>query len=450
MPRCKNVCRTAPWGHRRAVFPPAPPSNEDPPEAGEKVLIKCQKCPAQLKKKNLPRHLAEVHGKSQRAPFQCEHCKYSTHRGWDLRRHQRRCHSELAGMVTAAPQEEAPPVIVMPSMQGGRPRELPRPFPRREPVAGGSGWRPVSSQSTPDVAQSPEPVFTFSAPAAPAPATAPLSPESLDLDPPLSEFFSEEAPMLDEEPGDLAEVPRAGSSSEAATPQAEESGQKKEVGGEFEMKTAPVQEETVPETAPAKKKTAPVQEETLPETARAQEDSTPVKPEPADITLQRQKLESLSLSVDDPMEDIGASLDSILKRPRGLAGLRFELERRGYSLFSGAELRQLKLDVRKRVEAETREDNAVELSAKDKIQATWKSAKPAALAAEPDDEGWMAQPQQLTIGGKVLTFDLRVRSKDIDIPAIKPRRRKAAVKKEVINVPVDNKGEAADSPIVLE
>ena len=134
-----------------------------------------------------------------------------------------------------------------------------------------------------------------------------------------------------------------------------------------------------------------------------------------------------------------------------MADLRFELERRGLSIFTGDELRQLKMDVRKRVEAEyeAKSGEEVKITAKDRVQAVWRNAKPTSPIAEPGE--WMTQSQQLVVDGKVLSFDLRVRSEDILIPVPKaPRRRKPAVKKEPVDVVVNSQGESSDTAIILE
>ena len=374
-------------------------------------------------------------------------------------------------MVRAAPEPSSPPVVVMPSMQGGRPRDLPRPFPVRTPAVGDKKQKPAFPSLGDSSLKSPEPAIRFSAPAFPTQAL--MSPESLDLDPPMSTHFPEETPMLDEEPGDLpdlqeqfpvAQLPGA-AKSEKKPAQEEEPGPQKKPAQEEEpgpQKKPALEEEPQPEgklvieeesprveeKSSEEKKTWP-KKEALPLKKPAKKPS-PAKPEPADITLQRHKLASLKLAAEAPaVEDVAVSLDRILEKPGGLSSLKFELERRGYSLFSGDELRQLKLEVRRRVESETRQPEIPQTSTKDKIQASWRSAKPAALSTDAEDE-WMAQPRQLVIGGKVLTFDLRVRSEDVSIPAPRvPRRKKPAVKKEPVDITIDSKG-AEDTPIILE
>ena len=77
------------------------------------------------------------------------------------------------------------------------------------------------------------------------------------------------------------------------------------------------------------------------------------------------------------------------------------------NLFSGEELRELKMEVRRRMEAKKMTTPVPEDWARDRDQAVWQSGVPVQISAVPHGE-WMMEPQQLVVDGEVPTFDLRV------------------------------------------
>ncbi len=399
----KNVCRKGPAGLPRAVAPRvvAWKPKDDNAQFSRAMMI-CRECGASLLRKNLRRHLSEVHQAGPRASFPCPECPYRTHRAGDLHRHQRKLHPKptvhqirsLPEVVPAALEPQGKEVLAT------TPQVVSRLPPGREqPIEGGLPF-PFPRFPQP----SPQPTETRQdqgavPPVPPSPAVS-QAPSSLDLEGGVH-FAEGNRPLLEVEPDS---VPRAASPirQPADTP------------------------------APVPRPTSPIRR-------------------PADIQLQERRLNATTVRIDTEaaVSTFSKALDQLMSQPLGVAQLKGELARRGYSTFSSDELRDLKQEVRRRAQEEAVAPRG-EDSTRDKVTAHWRKALQAPVSQS--DEGWMAQPQQLVINGTVLNFDLRVRAEGITItePKRTIRRRKTTpVKPDVKNIIIDSKGDCPSNPITL-
>ena len=346
----------------------------------------CRECGASLLRKNLRRHLSEVHQAGPRASFPCPECPYRTHRAGDLHRHQRKLHPKptvhqirsLPEVVPAALEPQGKEVLAT------TPQVVSRLPPGREqPVEGGL---PFPFPQFPQPSPRSQPTETKQdqgavPPVPPSPAVS-QAPSSLDLEGGVH-FAEGNRPLLNVEPDS---APRA---------------------------TSPIRR-------------------------------------PADIQLQERRLNATTVRMDTEaaVSTFSKALDQLLSQPLGVAQLKGELARRGYSTFSSDELRSLKQEVRRRAQEEAVAPSG-EDSTREKVTAHWRKALQAPVSQS--DEGWMAQPQQLVINGTVLNFDLRVRAEGITIePKRTIRRRKTTpVKPDVKNIIIDSKGDCPSNPITL-
>ena len=204
-------------------------------------------------------------------------------------------------------------------------------------------------------------------------------------------------------------------------------------------------------------------------------------PQHPDVVTCRKKLESskvlpceevqkVPLSARDAVQE--ALLDSEKRED-----LKRFLDEQGYILLTKDEVRDLKLDARRRGKEEAEANAKAETSAKDIVQDAWIEG-----ATQPVVGKWAPIPRQLTLADKLLAFDLRMRVLDLPEgmtnPVVKKVRRKATTKNSksalsvnaaatatspesstnatpVVTPPevklvIDSKGEEADNPITLD
>ena len=189
-----------------------------------------------------------------------------------------------------------------------------------------------------------------------------------------------------------------------------------------------VVEEYVPERVEASYTPSPIAvsggmeictEPTLPEAAVAPVSNFP------DVAMSLAKLETDGGQLPcTPFQRVGASvrkaIHSALQEEDTRSDLKKLLEEEGFLLLTPEELRQEKLDARKRGREEAEEQKPVESNPKDSVAASWSEA-----VAQPVPGRWAPIPRQLTLADKLVAFDLRMRVLDLPegTPIPKPKRK---------------------------
>ena len=424
-----------------------------PPGRGQ--FTRCRLCGTELLSRNLPRHLAEVHREGSVPLLRCRECPYRTIRQRDLTRHQYRAHPKLSGFVGMVGQEGGEQLSVNsfpsdeqqpPSVsEGGSLYPFPPGKEPRQQVEGTGNEREQDSvdlnvdalshfldlSNLPLIDQEPSEMPAATSPVevggVGCPAIIPLAPGE-----PLQIQADPVAPAQPAFPPATVPVSRGGEEiAVSVTPAAP-------AQPAFPPATVPVSrggEEiavSVTPAAPAQPAFPPVTvPEDRPEEEPAQkpeEDlrkkrNKPGRRQRADVRRYVSQASKEAVNPDLEEEDaatFGKAVDQLLGRPGGGKRLRQELERRGFSVFTAEELRDLKTDVKRRAEAEKAKKGATP-----PLKARWRGAAQRATAS-PEKGEWVTQSRQLEINGALLSFDLRIRAEEKET---KPT--KTAVKEEV-------------------
>ena len=368
-----------------------------PPGRGQ--FTRCRLCGTELLSRNLPRHLAEVHREGSVPLLRCRECPYRTIRQRDLARHQYRAHPKLSGFVGMVGQEGGEQLSVNsflsdeqqpPSVsEGGSLYPFP---PGKEPRQQVEGTGNEREQDSVD----------------------------LNVDA-LSHFLDlSNLPLIDQEPSEMpaatSPVEVGGVGCPATIPLAP--GEPLQIQADPAAPAQPAfSPVTVPEDRPEEE---PAQK---PEEDLRKKRNKPGRRQRADVRRYVSQASKEAVNPDLEEEDaatFGKAVDQLLGRPGGGKHLRQELERRGFSVFTAQELRDLKTDVKRRAEAEKAKKGATP-----PLKARWRGAAQCATAS-PEKGEWVTQSRQLEINGALLSFDLRIRAEEKET---KPT--KTAVKEEV-------------------
>jgi len=332
----------------------------------------CRHCTQWVNTGNIKRHIKEVHGigKDKMSIYSCENCHYQTGRKGDMRRHHHRRHRnqpQQGIFQVGGPSSTLAPAAVEPSTPS---EELPLPPPMVAVVA--NSFPPEDSME-------------------PAASVPPIVNLTVPVETAFQGRLPRPFPRYPVEASPLAAKLEAMELSAKESPLA---------GVHFDPECAPdltaePPELPAPQTAPLK--SADAQREAL----KLQQESQ--EPLPCDP---RSKLNMVAIGA------LVATMDS----PNGMTLIKQFFGRRGLSLHTAEELR----DMRRKAWQRGKAKGEIQLdigAAKPKVTSAWEEAhkQPTTPTKEVKDPMWQTMPQQLTVAGKVVSFDVRMRVEDVEV-----------------------------------
>lgn len=462
------------------------------PQQGNTIV--CRQCGYYFARSNLRRHLAEVHHIGERRVHECQHCDYVSKRQADLNRHVQAVHrrrdervasagqyavtinsSGSVRMVTAA--EDSPADVSTPELSVDTPAVNIQPAlapPPVEPLV--AATPPVVAVSQPGNPLGPSlhlPRDSHIATATPRslatshPVTPGVRPPST-VSAPLSTATTHITPLT------VSTLP---STPVVSTPKLDKcfSFQPARKSGAATITTPVIVDAsstTLSTNSTPDLLGAPhfpdlgnypqveMDPDALPGLGIAIRVGTPeptppakVKAEAADVTLQKKRIQKRQ-PLDDllPLEkEEEQTIDRLLKADGGPNRLKLYLARHGYNMFSSTELREIKQEVKTRTLKEAAASSGtVEHGTSTSV--FWRKSLAAPQPPQEitsDEPSWMTQPYQLIMNGTALSFDLRVRSEDFNVPPPK-RRYKRKVKEEPVNTVIIGKGDCKENPIDIK